>query len=464
MQNGNAGAESGGKLSLGVHLSYGVSQFGLNAVGTAFGINALFFYFTEFGFSTALFGAIMLIGKLWDAVSDPMMGYLSDTTNWRRGRRRPFLPIGSISLGIAFLLVFSPPDMGGSQTALFAYILVLTVLMFTGRTVFETPYLALAPEMTQDYNERTRLSGYKQFLGTLGDAVGAILPLVMLEIWFVGQRRTAHFVYGLFACAIMIVFSEITRRGTFENPNLARKTQVGIIESFKAVGKNKPYLIFIFSSTAAQMGNNIVTFLVLFMTKYWFLDESLALWFFASFFIGATVSTPVWVFFSNRVGKKPAYIFALVGYGLLLSSIMLVARDAIPTIKAIMFFAGFFNVGLWILSGTIQPDIIEWDQYHTGKRREGVYAGVWTFANKAGIGLTLAVLGLALGRIGLNQELAIQSDETLLGLRLLFGPAPAILLFSAAAAFFAYPITKSKHEEIRRLIKEREGGEPPRGA
>jgi GPH family glycoside/pentoside/hexuronide:cation symporter len=459
MQNGNDGAESGGKLRLGVHLSYGVSQFGLNAIGTAFGINALFFYYTEFGFSTALFGVIMLIGRLWDAVSDPMMGYLSDTTNWRRGRRRPFLPIGGISFGIAFLLVFSPPDLGGSQTALFAYILVFTVLMFTGRTVFETPYLALAPEMTQDYNERTKLSGYKQFLGTLGDAVGAMLPLVMLEIWFVGQRRAVHFKYGLFACVVMIVFGEITRRGTFENSNLAKKTQVGIIESFKAVAKNKPYLIFIFSSTTAQMGNNIVTFLVLFMTEYWFLDESLALWFFASFFIGASLSAPIWVFISNRVGKKPAYIFALVGYGCLLSSIMLFARDAITPIKVIMFFAGFFNVGLWVLAGTIQPDIIEWDQYHTGKRREGVYAGVWTFVYKSGIGLTLAVLGIALGKIGLNKELPTQTEETLLGLRLLFGPASAILMFSAAAAFFFYPITRRRHEEIRRLIKERKEAE-----
>lgn len=458
MRNGSDGLESGGRLKRATHACYGVSQFGLNAIGTAFGINALYFYTEVLRFDTVLFGVIMLIGQVWDAASDTMMGYFSDNTTWSKGRRRPFFPIGSIPLGIAFFLVFSPPAMN-SQSVIFAYLLVSVLLMYTSRTVFETPYLALAPELTLDYDERTTLSGYKQFFGTLGDATGAMLPLILIDMLFNGQRRPGHFIYGLFAGVIMIVLAEITRRGTFEKPGLAKRAQIGIIESFKAVAKNRPYLIFIFTSTAAQMGNNIVTYLVLFITKYWFLDESLALWFFLFFFIGATISVPFWVFLSNRIGKKYTYIFVLLGYGLLLSSIMLIPRTAIAPIMTIMFVSGFFNVGMWVLAGTVGPDIIEWDEFHTGKRREGVFAGVWTFVYKAGIGMTIALVGLALKLIKLNPDLPVQTDETLLGLRLLFGPIAGLFLIAGATVFFFYPITKSKHEEIRRAIEERKQAE-----
>lgn len=442
------------KLSLKTHISYGVSQFGLNAVGTAFGIHTLFFYSTILKFNTAFFGIIMLAGQIWDAISDPLMGYFSDNLKWRIGRRRPFFLPGSFLYGAAFFMIFSP-QLKESSNMTFIYLLVFVLLMFSGRTIFETPYLALAPELTPDYDERTKLSGYKQFFGTLGDASGAILPMVLLML-LDEQRRPAHYAYALFAGLAVFTFAIITRLGTFENPALARKAQIGVLESFKAVSKNRPYLIFIFSSTMAQMGNNIVTYLVLFITKFWFLDEGLATRFFIIFFVGALCSVPVWVRLASRIGKKWTYIMVMTGYGVLLSSIMLFSREAINAVTAVMFLAGFFNVGLWVLAGTVAPDIIEWDEFHTGKRREGVYSGVWTFVYKAGIGLALMFVGFALRFINFDAELPAQTDSTLFGLRMLFGPASALFLFTGALAFLAYPISKRKHEEIRKLIAKRD--------
>ncbi|MBI4831028.1 MAG: MFS transporter, partial [Candidatus Lindowbacteria bacterium] len=203
-------------LSLKTHLSYGASQFGLNCINTAYGINILFFYTTILKFDSALFGIVMLIGQMWDAISDPLMGHISDNTRWKSGRRRPYFLLGSIPTGIMFFLIFSPPFMK-SSSLIFIYLTVTTLIFYTGRTVFETPYLALAPELTLDYNERTKLSGFKQLLGTLGDAQGAILPLVLFTVLH-EQRRTAHFVYGLVGCAIMIALSALTHWGTFEKP------------------------------------------------------------------------------------------------------------------------------------------------------------------------------------------------------------------------------------------------------
>jgi GPH family glycoside/pentoside/hexuronide:cation symporter len=209
----------------------------------------------------------------------------------------------------------------------------------------------------------------------------------------------------------------------------------------------------------AQMGNNIVTYLVIFITKFWFLDEELAIRFFLIFFLGALVSVPIWVRLAGWIGKKWTYVLVMTGYGLLLSSVMLFSREAVNAVTVIMFFAGFFNVGMWVLAYTIAPDIIEWDEYHTGKRREGVYSGVWTFVYKAGIGCALMLVGFALKFIHFDGELATQTESTLLGLRVLFGPVAGIFLFLGALAFLVFPITKSKHEEIRRLIRERDAAE-----
>lgn len=447
-----------GKLSLKTHVSYGVSQWGLTAIGTAFGVNALYFYTNVIKFDTQLFGLIMLIAQFWDGISDPLMGRVSDNTTWHKGRRRPFLLLGAIPMGIGFFFVFSPPMMESSSVT-FIYLTVTMLIFYTGRTVFETPYLALAPELTLDYDERTKLSGWKQFFGVIGDAQGAMLPLLLVAV-LGGLRRPAHFVYGLMACVMMIAFAAITRWGTFERPDLAPEEQPDVAESIKAVSRNWPYLIFIFSYTLAQVGNNIVTYLVLFVTEYWFLDPSLAPKFFAAFFIGAICAVPVWARIANLIGKKWTFIIDMTGYGVLLSCIIFFPQDARISVMIMMFFAGCFNSGLWVLSGTIAPDIIEWDEFYTGKRREGIYSGVWTFVYKAGIGMAIMLVGFALKMIHFDAELPAQTESTLAGLRVLFGPISGMFLFIGAIAFFFYPITRRKHEEILNIIEERKKEHP----
>lgn len=446
-------SRAGEELSLKTHISYGASQLGLNCMGTAFGINLLFFYTTILKFDTALFGIIMLIGQVLGAILSPVMGYVSDNTPWKGGRRRPYFLLGGIPTAVAFFLIFSPP-LFKSPTAISVYLLITTLVFFTARTVFETPCLALAPELTLDYDERTKLSGYRQLLGTLGDAQGAILPLVLFSV-FSENRRPAHFVYGLIGCVAMIAISTLTHWGTFEKANSTCRATVRIKESFWAVAKNQPYLIFLLSSALISISITIVTSLVLFLTKYWFLKESLASTFFAAFFVGAICSVPLWVKLSAGLGKKWTFILNMTAYGLLLCSIFIVPRTAYSVITAFMGISGVFSVGAMILMGTISADIIEWDECRTGVRREGAYSGVWSFVCKASIALASMFVGLALKFIHFNADLPAQTASTLFGLKLVFGPVSALLFFVASLAFLAYPITKRKHEEIRRLIGER---------
>lgn len=441
------------KLSLKTHISYGVSQFGLNCVNTALMINVIFLYTVVVKFDNVLLGIILLVAQVWGAVCDPIMGLISDNTTWRAGRRRPYFLIGSIPYGITFFLIFSPPELS-STVVIFFYLMIMTLIMFTSRSVFETPYLALAPELTLDYDERTKLSGYKQLFGTLGDAQGAILPFLLLAL-FHQERRPAHLVYGIIGCAAMIGLAVVTHWGTFENPHLRRSAKISVSDSFKALAKNQPYLIFLFSSTLVQVSNNIVTFLVVFIATYWFGDEQLAMRFFLVFFVGCVCAVPLWVRLANAIGKKWAYITDLTGYGMLLCAILFLARDARLAATVVMFLAGMFNVGLWVLSGTIQPDIIEWDEYHTGKRREGVYSSIWTVMNKVGVGIAALFTNLAIRAIHLDPELPAQTEATLAKLILVFGPIPGALLFIGALGFLLYPISKRKHEEIRRAIETR---------
>ncbi len=192
------------------------------------------------------------------------------------------------------------------------------------------------------------------------------------------------------------------------------------------------------------IANNCTVALVMFVAKYWFLKESLATNFMIAFFIGAFVSIWFWIKFAEIVGKKIAYIVDITLYGILLWTILILKQDAHVAATIIMGIAGFFNLGLWILSGSIVADVVEWDQLRTGERREGAFAGIQSFIIKAAQGVGLALVNVALDFIGYVPD-APQSAETLLRLKILYGPVPAFIFWAGAIIFLFYPITKKTH-------------------
>jgi Na+/melibiose symporter-like transporter len=347
-------------------------------------------------------------------------------------------------MAIVFMLMFMP-DYFASQNRQFIYLTGMILLLFTFRTMVETPYRALAPELTLDYNERTRLSGYQQFFATLGDIIGTIGPLLLVEIMW--HHYGAYAAFGGIAAFLAVMGLLVAYRGTTERGQFSEKSSLSLLSAFKATLSNVPYLILVATLTLTIIANNIPQALMLYVTKYYFLDEELAKYFLLAFFIGAFVSIPFWIKFASAVGKKTAYLTNIILYGFVVCTILVIRQDQHTLATVIMGVAGFFNLGLWILAGAITADVIEWDQLRTGERREGSFAGVGAFISKAaqGVGLALVNLGLDIIDYAPNAE---QSASTLLKLKILYGPIPAAIFWCGALVLFFYPITKKVHKQM----------------
>jgi Na+/melibiose symporter-like transporter len=380
-----------------------------------------------------------------------MMGQISDRVRWKRGRRRPFFGLGAVPMALVFLLVFSP-EYFPLKVNLSIYITTVIVLLFTFRTMVETPYIALAPELSLDYDERTRISAFRQLFANIGDMIGAMGPLIATRLILSEKRAYASF--GMLAALLTVVGLLIAYIGTTEGGQFAEKSSLSLRSAFRATLTNKPFLIVVATMMLTIIANNATVSLGIFIAKYWFLDEGLMMYFMIAFFVGAFISIPCWIKFAKIVGKKTAYIVDITAYGILLWTILILKQDAHAWATVVMGIAGFFNLGLWILSGSIVADVVEWDQLQTGERREGAFAGIQSFIIKAAQGVGLALVNVALANIGYVPD-AEQSADTLLKLKILYGPVPAVIFWAGALVFLLYPITKKVHKLMLEEIEEK---------
>lgn len=444
------GTLSTGKLTRKTLLSYGSSLIGLNGMSTMISVHLLFFYTDFVAIGAAVVGTVMALAQVWDAITDPILGYLSDHTRWKWGRRRPYILMGMVPAAFFFFLLFSPPvTLSGREATIFfaaAYVCFLT-----SRTVWETPYFALAPELTLNYDERTRLSAYQQFFATLGDILGTMAPV--LFIGYFAVQRKGYSSLGMIVGALAVFSALFTYVGTRENPNLAKESKLSLLQSLKATLSNRPYILLVLTSSCTAISNYTTISVIRYLVKYWFQRPDLEGIFFGGFFIGVFVSIPLWIMLIKRIGKKAAYMFTMIVYSILLWFVMVVGRDDYIIFGICMVIAGAFNIALWLIAGAIVPDIIEWDQLKVKERREGAYYGTWTLIRKGAIGGAFIIAGYLLKYFGYVPNVE-QTDQALLGIRLLFGPIPSLLLILGAIIFIKFPITKKVHEDILRQIEE----------
>ena len=447
-----AGATTKNKLPVKTLVSYGCSMIGLNGMWTMMSVHLMFFYTDTVLMSSAVLGAAMLIAQIWDAITDPILGYISDNTSWKWGRRRPYILMGSAPAAIVFFLLFSPPaSLSGISLSIFFCAIV--ILFFSFRTIWETPYFALAPELTQDYDERTRLSGYQQIFASIGDVLGTMAPPIFVGMIFATERQ--DYSYLAFVIALLAIVSALlTHRGTKENPAFAKKSELSFRESLLTTLKNRPYLILVLATACTAMSNQTTITVMRYVIKYWFHKEDVEELFFIAFFIGVFVSIPIWIKLTERIGKKAAYILTMTVYSVILCLILALRQEDYWIFLVATGVAGAFNIGLWLIPGSIMPDIIEWDQLNVGERREGAYYGVWTLIRKGGTGGAFIIVGTTLQLVSYQPNIE-QTPGVLLGLRLLFGPIPALLLLIGVAIFWKFPITKQVHQDIVRQLEER---------
>ncbi len=441
-------ADPGEKVGLKPLLIYAQAQTGLNLCATLLGLHLLYFYTDRRGLSPALAGLAFFIALGLDALTDPLVGNISDRAQFRSGRRRPFF-LASIPMAICYFLLLSPPDLG---QGLFAWFVGFYFLMLTARKFYETAYGALMPELTLDYDERTRLSTYRMLLGTVGDVSGALLPFGASYIFARGLdfRMTGAVCALVVAASAMLAYAMLSER-----PEFAALERFRLLDAIKSAFANRPFVILLLATTLAVMAINIPSVLLRFLAKYWMHDENAAARWLVAYFAGSVISYPFWFRITIQIEKKPAFVVAMIINATCSLAFLLVRPSAPLELYVLMFASGFSAIGIWVTQMSASADVIEYDEERTGRRQEGAYGGLASMSIKLSIAVTMLMVGPLMGWIGYVPGSAALAPQAAQNLRTMFAVGPASIYFLSALVFSRYPITREAHRAMRERLAER---------
>ncbi|MBI1321466.1 MAG: MFS transporter [Candidatus Hydrogenedens sp.] len=458
-----------GLLPRRVKAGYGTAEWGMSSAEVVLQIYLLLFYTQHVGLSAEWTGYALALAVLWDGITDPIMGFMSDRTRSRFGKRSPWIAAGAVGLAAAFLALFFPPPME-TQWQKFLYLLGSYMAVSTTMTLISVPHAALGGELSEDRNERNEIFGWRM----LGKYGGFLLAVVLLGITTGGEgpsgaAGTSGAGLAAVGIAIAVVgsaaLSLYSVRGLDtpgqRTPEQGRGLWAGIKAfvraNFEAIC-NPVFAPLLAAFAIAQVGRTINASLALqYYTAYLHLTEpQVLLGILVPFVLFASPSIVVWVLLARRFGKKrPAFwgalllgLFTVVTYPLLPAGVLW---------APIVFSAGFggFLVSSIILFDSLVADIADYDELRSGLHREGLYFGVWTLATKASRALGLAATGQMLGLIGYQEGVEEQSAAVAWRLALLFGPVVGACFMAAAVVFLLMPLTGAKHKQVQRLLHRR---------
>ncbi len=443
------------RLPLGTRLGFGICDLGGNLFFTMMSLYLVNFMTDTVKLAAGLAGTAVAVGRIWDAFVDPAVGAISDRTRTRWGRRRPFLFVGAIVLFFLMAVMFSVPHFR-TQTATFVWLTVVWALLGTSYSLVNIPYGALTPELTADFNERTVLNGFRMGSAVFGTFIagGLVLPLVGAF----GSPEAGWPAAGAIMGGVMLVTAMITFFTVREPARSTPRRQEAVFRSYLAVLKQRVFLLALLPWMLHTLGVTIVTGALIYYFRYLYGNEgafSIAL---PLLLVGVLVFIPVWVAVSKRIGKKLAYNLGMGFFAcMLLLFFFLGPSLGVTFAYVVMFLAGIGFSTNYVMPWSIVPDVAENDYAENGLRREGVFYGLWTFAAKVGQALGAAAVGWLLGAFGYAPNVA-QSGLSLLGIRLLCGPIPALFFVLGIVVLSFYPINRAYYDRIAAKAREREAG------
>lgn len=464
-------------LSQWVKAGYGSAELGMSAAEVVLQIYLLIFYTQHVGLSAELAGYALALAVLWDAITDPIMGFVSDRTRTRMGKRRPWIALGSLALAGSFIALFHPPALA-SDSAKFLYLLITYAAVNTGMTLISVPHSALGGELSDDRYERNEIFGWRM----LGKYGGFLIAVIMLGLpaYLRGNAENAGPAVsdaGLasFGIAIAVIASAAlcffvvkgldspAHRTPEQGKGLLAGTRAFFRANYSAI-RSPMFAPLLGAFVIAQCGRTVNSSLALqYYTIYLQLTEpQVLLGILVPFMLFASPAITVWVTLARRHGKKkPAFWGALM-----LGVVTVVTYPLLPPGQLwapIVFSAGLggFFVSSIILFDSLVADIVDYDELRSGQHREGLYFGCWTLSTKVARALGLATTGQMLSFIGYQEGVTEQAPEVGWWLSMLFGPVVGAFFIAAALVFLLMPLTDAKHKQVQRLLAKKRAKLPP---
>lgn len=458
------------RLPLWKKLVFGSGDWSIASFGTLRQLFYAIFLTDVVGLDPRLASVAAFLGIVWDAVNDPLIGTISDRLKTRWGRRRPFLLFFAIPFGLAFLALWWVPPFK-NQILLAVTVSLVYMLSDTLQTFVSVPLYALTPEIAPDYDERTSLTGFRMFFNLVASLAAAVAAPSIVDAALASgaSQQQGYFIvsaiFGGFAIIPLLLIFFSVRERTLP-VEVYSEPRISFLVSLRTAWSNIPFR---FASALFML--NYITFdlvgLVLpFFITYWVasgdmlaktLGLSLESAVFAFMLVTSVLVLPFWVWVSRKMNKNKAYIIGMAFWALVQLLIFTIRPGQITYILILSVLAGISVSTAHVLPDALFPDVIEWDELRTGRRQEGIYYGIKNFIRKLTGALAIFIALQILGWVGYQSPpegatFFTQSPQTLTAIRILIGPLGAILLFSAIAIAWFYPLTREKHNRIQKLL------------
>jgi len=429
---------------------YGVTDMPLHFALTPVLIFVPKYYTSELGLSLILVGNMLLFARVLDVFTDPLVGYWSDRTRTRWGRRRPWIVAGAPIMTLSFYMLFLPPPDAGA-----GYLFACIMGLYLALTMILIPYYSWAAELSPDYKERSRITGWRSAIGIVGNMAAQGVPILFLVFFDYGGDKAVMTILGVMM-VITLPLGVLLTVTQVDEPREYVDSTTSIRKGLKLMWKNGPFKRLIAALMIGSTAFNITTPLYSFFVGWVLGAPTMTVVMLAFFYTFNLVGVPFWIRLSNRIGKHRAYAASFILIGCVHPLYLFHGWGDFWWMIPITVVSGFAGGAFAALPNSMKADVIDLDSMMSGDNRAASFFATWSFTAKmsAAIGgwIALSVLGL----MGFAPQLgADNSDAHMLGLRILFTVPPAILFFVAAAIIWDYPITAERHGRMRAAIARR---------
>ncbi len=465
------------RVPLGQKAAFGAGHLINNLIPGLLGVFVFILKTEAFGMDPALAGLIVGIPRLFDAITDPVMGYISDNTSSQYGRRRPYIFIGAIFTGIIFAILWQINE-NNSEIFNFWYLLIFSILLIFGNTIFSTPLIALGYEMTSDYKERTRIMSFANTIGQVAWMLVPFLYLLLPNKELFSDTPAAVRTIALMSGAVIIILGILPAffcKG-IDASKMEGRDKITIKNVFSSMGKifkgigvvlkNKPFVKLCLATFLVFNGYQIVAEFGLFIIAFHLFDGNFGeagLW--MTLFPAVTaaftafIAIPIINWMAGRYGKRRAFILAtaisIIGYALKWWGFD--PENVYMIFLPIPLMA--FGMGcLFTLMMSMTADVCDLDELENGMpRKEGTFGAIYWWMIKVGQGIALVVSGFILKALGYVSDASTQTEEAILGMRITDIAMPVVTAALAIWVMWKYSLSEEKAKEIKAQLVERRG-------
>lgn len=463
----DAALKTGNKTGVGrIRMAlYGLVNLPTSVVGLPIAIYIPAFYSQNLGLSLATVGALIALSRLTDVVTDPAIGIASDRWQSRFGRRKPWMVIG-MPLKVLSLWMLFVPDSSlaifvwnflGGEAVSNLYLFVWISALYLGFTLVDLPYRAWGAEMSSDYDERSRITGWREAFGYGGTMMALLIPLLMSLLFDLPGANNA--LYGI-AIVVVVLLPTFAVPALFWVPETHRETKpaerVEFKRGLKIVWSNGPYrrlvISLLFLVAAISMTASLSLFFVSSVMGETF--DRFAV-FILAYYVSSSAAIPIWFAISRRLGKHRTVVLSIAWLSLWSAFIPLLGPGNYWLFFVIMMLKGSAVGALVFLPASMAADVVDLDTLRTGEQRTGLYFSLWGMVNKAAVALGVFLATNGVAWFGFDPSSDENTATAKLALACLYSIIPAILACVALPLLWKYPLTKDRQQRMRDHISRR---------